>query len=65
MTLEEALKKIEDLEAELKRVNEHREELRRIAKRNIGANNRYRYYFSRESEKHDRATQIIADMGGY
>jgi hypothetical protein len=64
MTIKEATKRIEELEAELKRVNDHRDQLRDIAKRYIGANQRLRYERDWEIEKHERATAILAEMNG-
>jgi hypothetical protein len=64
MTIKEATKRIEELEAELKRVNDHRDQLRDIAKRYIGANQRLRYERDWEIEKHERVTAIIAEMNG-
>jgi predicted nucleic acid-binding Zn-ribbon protein len=65
MPLEEATKRIEELEAELKRVNEHREEMRRLAKWYMGHAKRMNYEIYRLEIKHEKATAIIAEMGGY
>jgi chromosome segregation ATPase len=72
MTLEEALRRIDELEkekaeiaTELKRISDHREELREIAKRYLGYYKMLNYRLGKEIVRHERATAIIAEMGGY
>jgi hypothetical protein len=65
MTLEEALRKVAELEEELNKVTAHREELRDIAKRYMGLYSKTRFERDKAIDKHEKATAIIADMGGY
>jgi cell division protein FtsB len=65
MTLEEAMARIADLEAENEKLKNEKETLREIAKRYFGRAQRLNYEYGVAEEKHQKATAIIADMGGY
>jgi hypothetical protein len=65
LTIKEALARVAELEAKNAKLKEDKELLRGIAKRYMSQTQRLWYEIGIEAEKHERATAIIADMGGY